>query len=660
MKRINKSVVFVIMALLCVLTISVSAKTEVLGDVDLNGSVDMNDAVLLLQHSLFPDIITIGYTGSVDFTNDGEVDMNDAIFLLQHSMFPDLFPLVPRYTITFYDLGIGTSPVGEIKNVNQGTFGGYPEYELWYEPGYKKSDNELFDDYLEDDDGYVHKLDYEWYYKDENDKFVKYDESTEVTSDLDVYAKIKRIDVVVKIPESIMNTDEVLIFNAPYDADSRYIDLWRDAFSFNRDQVVSKFEETLIENKMNEKLQEEGVGYFGDGGALNEDFEINKTDFIYSLDEMLGESEALSSIMTSDGTLVINSGNISQAKSVMDAIYDVATAEAIIRTKFGTDGADSLIDRLPMHILEELYDERVQEYLKGFEKAVSEVEGGEEEKVIDGGIYFNIDLVEELLLPMFDYVKSVYSNAVERVSGYDSGIASLVKTYHTDNPYATSFVDGYMEPELFIEDEDGDGLYTVKSLPDRYDNVLMPLKVETADALLWFTEQVDFEDVKEIISNEDNKEIGLALTNRVNRLLDGYFDSGLPNDIVEYYKDLTSDGTIASAVEMLDCGEEFDMEFFVETTISYKLCEMLYMTILRDLGVSDSSLLGYNDTAVYTEKEYDDFVERMEITWNSNYTTDMGIDYMIEQAGGEGDVAEISFGGLTATLIRSTANSMFD
>ena len=66
---------------------------QLLGDIDLNDAVDMNDAILLLQHSMFPDLIKIGYKGNIDFTKDGAVDMNDAILLLQHSMFPDLIPL---------------------------------------------------------------------------------------------------------------------------------------------------------------------------------------------------------------------------------------------------------------------------------------------------------------------------------------------------------------------------------------------------------------------------------------------------------------------------------------------------------------------------------------------------------------------------------------
>ncbi len=67
--------------------------SQLLGDINLDEVVDMNDAILLLQYSMFSDIYPIEYKGSVDFTKDGNVDMNDAILLLQYSMFPDLYPI---------------------------------------------------------------------------------------------------------------------------------------------------------------------------------------------------------------------------------------------------------------------------------------------------------------------------------------------------------------------------------------------------------------------------------------------------------------------------------------------------------------------------------------------------------------------------------------
>lgn len=72
---------------------TVTVLSQILGDLNHDEYVDMNDAVLLLQHSMFPELYPIEYNGSVDFTRDGYVDMNDAVLLLQYSMFPELYPI---------------------------------------------------------------------------------------------------------------------------------------------------------------------------------------------------------------------------------------------------------------------------------------------------------------------------------------------------------------------------------------------------------------------------------------------------------------------------------------------------------------------------------------------------------------------------------------
>ncbi len=71
----------------------VTVVSEILGDLNRDEYVDLNDAILLLQYSMFPDDYPIDYKGSVDFTKDGYIDLNDAILLLQYSMFPDDYPI---------------------------------------------------------------------------------------------------------------------------------------------------------------------------------------------------------------------------------------------------------------------------------------------------------------------------------------------------------------------------------------------------------------------------------------------------------------------------------------------------------------------------------------------------------------------------------------
>ncbi len=63
------------------------------GDLTGDEEVDLEDAIYLLQYSMFPEDYPIDYADDVDYTKDGNVDLEDAIYLLQYSMFPEDYPL---------------------------------------------------------------------------------------------------------------------------------------------------------------------------------------------------------------------------------------------------------------------------------------------------------------------------------------------------------------------------------------------------------------------------------------------------------------------------------------------------------------------------------------------------------------------------------------
>ena len=72
---------------------TVTVRTHVLGDVNGDENVDLQDAIALLNHSMLPEIYPIPYVGSVDFNKDGSIDLQDAILLLNYSMLPDIYPI---------------------------------------------------------------------------------------------------------------------------------------------------------------------------------------------------------------------------------------------------------------------------------------------------------------------------------------------------------------------------------------------------------------------------------------------------------------------------------------------------------------------------------------------------------------------------------------
>ena len=72
---------------------SITVKSYVTGDMNGDESVDLSDALLLFQYSMFPDDYPIEYSGNFDLNKDGTVDVQDALLLFQYSMFPDDYPI---------------------------------------------------------------------------------------------------------------------------------------------------------------------------------------------------------------------------------------------------------------------------------------------------------------------------------------------------------------------------------------------------------------------------------------------------------------------------------------------------------------------------------------------------------------------------------------
>ncbi len=70
-----------------------SDKNYIPGDIDMNGIVDISDALRLFQHSLMPDLYVITYPANIDYNGDGILDISDALRLFQYSLMPDLYPL---------------------------------------------------------------------------------------------------------------------------------------------------------------------------------------------------------------------------------------------------------------------------------------------------------------------------------------------------------------------------------------------------------------------------------------------------------------------------------------------------------------------------------------------------------------------------------------
>ena len=72
-------------------------KEYIVGDLDENSLVDINDAIYILYYTFFPEDYPLNQ--NADFDGNGVIDINDAIYVLYYTFFPEDYPL-NRGTLT--------------------------------------------------------------------------------------------------------------------------------------------------------------------------------------------------------------------------------------------------------------------------------------------------------------------------------------------------------------------------------------------------------------------------------------------------------------------------------------------------------------------------------------------------------------------------------
>ena len=168
-------------------------------------------------------------------------------------------------------------------------------------PGYGKDyDEAYFYNKFEDElDGYYyyefgknglfeHEINYKWYVEDAELEYVLFDEAHEFTEDLDLFSKVKKLNVVIGFPTKL--TDKVLTINIPYEESTRFLDSIRDALFINNQ--IAGFPELIgIEDKLYDKLSDVGTKFFGEDGIFNSDNEINNVNMLVRFSRLMGEAE---------------------------------------------------------------------------------------------------------------------------------------------------------------------------------------------------------------------------------------------------------------------------------------------------------------------------------------------------------------------------------
>ena len=522
-----------------------------------------------------------------------------------------------------------------------------------------------------------------------NDHVAEFPEMAGVEDDMydklsDVGGRVFGDDGIFNDEYEINNTDVMIYFYQMMGGKAEYRRwLWNEVESSLRDTLGrgSKVEDDYMILRNTLPNDEIALKTFFEDNYYGLDFvslySVAYNKYIDSRNFINDSSEKDEFLVTANNEFIM--------EKVDEKIRSLASLDAVIDEYGGGRVPEGLLNRLPMDIVKDIYEPRVQRFLDDLDAARDEAKKASpdlEKCKVDSGIIFDINLVEELLIPGMEFAEESHTKAVNKAVASGNKAAELIEKYYVDNPYVTGAAGNYgavnyaFEPSFYVEDTDGDGLYTIKSFYDIYTGMVMPEAVESVDALLWYMDPeggaVEFSKIRNLA--EENEALILALHNHPHALMAEYAENGLPETMEEYWEDLLSDPEIKKAVEKIDNKVSFDMMYFVEDKINNATLEMYFLKVLNKVGVPAESLLSkYTGSKAYKELTSEDFnklLDQLEECWetvdvdgemveNANGTTDYVFDNVLDKVGSSGDVAEVSIKGFAMTITRFFADDLY-
>ena len=325
---------------------------------------------------------------------------------------------------------------------------------------------------------------------------------------------------------------------------------------------------------------------------------------------------------------------------------------------------ESYIDKLPIEIVENIYNRAHDEFIDELDAAILKAETTGESSWVSSGFMVRANPVDDVVTPLYDWLLDGYDKANAKAEAYGGRVSELYLNYYRDNPYIADIVD-LSDPDLYIDGtskpvpNETSGYY-VTSFENIYYDVIMPGSVLGDDLMVWYMNKVPFSKLRGFA--EDNEALILAMYNHPNVLLQRYAEEGLPEDMSEYYYDLMEDPEIKKAFDKIDNKVSFEMEPFVLRFLTNSTAEMYYYKGLERMGMKADEILdkyaGSDVKKELTSENFEAMLDELEYCWedgNKNATT----DYVL--GGGLHELLEIysvdkSFRGYTFTFERTFAD----
>lgn len=366
--------------------------------------------------------------------------------------------------------------------------------------------------------------------------------------------------------------------------------------------------------------------------------------------------------ITNNQTFDVNTDNLFVIEELLTYIKTDLAFDSVCQTYFEPKVPEQIYVRVKplLDKIEPIYTRTIDAYIAQIEVAVAAAEDNGTTTAVDSGVTIQLNPVSELLIPVYDTLIDYYDKANQKVQNSTNKIGQLYSKFYVENEYIDDII-SLTRPEKWLNGSANDYTdefsgYSITEFEDWYENI-KALVVLADDLFVWYCENVDYEDVENAITSQEDRIINYS--NLMCGMLTDFAENGIPESITDIYNNLMDNAMFENDLTNADGKVPVELQAYIERFAANATIGTVYLKVLERFGIRAEDLIGTLASSkinkTYTSEDIEKSLEKIEFGMqdgNKNYTTDYVFDNVIGD-----DYADVDAKGNSIEIQRAVKDS---
>ena len=366
--------------------------------------------------------------------------------------------------------------------------------------------------------------------------------------------------------------------------------------------------------------------------------------------------------ITNNQTFDVNTDNLFVIEELLTYIKTDLAFDSVCQTYFEPKVPEQIYVRVKplLDKIEPIYTRTIDAYIAQIEVAVAAAEDNGTTTAVDSGVTIQLNPVSELLIPVYDTLIDYYDKANQKVENSTNKIGQLYSKFYVENEYIDDII-SLTRPEKWLNGSANDYTdefsgYSITEFEDWYENI-KALVVLADDLFVWYCENVDYEDVENAITSQEDRIINYS--NLMCDMLTDFAENGIPESITDIYNNLMDNAMFENDLTNADGKVPVELQAYIERFAANATIGTVYLKVLERFGIRAEDLIGTLASSkinkTYTSEDIEKSLEKIEFGMqdgNKNYTTDYVFDNVIGD-----DYADVDAKGNSIEIQRAVKDS---